>query len=87
MIGQSLSQKTISKMETPDLKDKNFDRVEGYVVGIDEADDRLLAMYRVHRETKQKYNLRVCEGGYWITTKKYTFDDVVIISHKELLGY
>ena len=70
-----------------DLNDKNYDLVEGYVVGIDEADDRLLAMYRVHRKTKQKYRLTVCEGGYWISTQKYTIDDVVVISHKELLGY
>ncbi|MDB0033846.1 hypothetical protein N9E52_01750 [Alphaproteobacteria bacterium] len=70
-----------------DLEDKNYDLVEGYVIGIDEADDRLLAMYRVHRETHEKYHLTVCEGGYWITTRKYTFDDVVIIKHRELLNY
>ena len=70
-----------------DLNDKNYDLVEGYVVGIDEADNRLLAMYRVHRETKKKYHLTVCEGGYWISTQKYIIDDVVVISHKELLGY
>ena len=71
----------------PDLEDKNYDLVEGYVVGIDEADDRLLAMYRVHRATKQKYRLTVCEGGYWISTTKYTIDDVIVISHKKLLNY
>lgn len=70
-----------------DLEDKNYDLVEGYVVGIDEADDKLLAFYRVHRETKQKYYLTVCEGGYWITTRKYTIDDVIVIKHRELLGY
>lgn len=70
-----------------DLEDKNYDLVEGYVIGIDEADDRVLAMYRVHRETNEKYHLTVCEGGYWITTRKYTFDDVVIIKHRDLLNY
>ena len=70
-----------------DLNDKNYYLVEGYVVGINEADDTLLAMYRVHRKTKQKYYLTVCEGGYWITSRKYKIDDVIVIKHKDYLGY
>lgn len=74
-------------MNEINLNDENYDLVEGYVIGIDEAEDTLLAIYRVHRETKQKYRLTVCEGGYWISTNKYTIDDVIVIKHKDYLGY
>ncbi|MDB2359799.1 hypothetical protein N9W04_02945 [Alphaproteobacteria bacterium] len=69
-----------------DLDDKNYDKVEGYVVGIDEANDFLLATYRLHRETKAKYRLMVCEGGYWITSNKYIIDDVIVIKHNDFLN-
>lgn len=74
-------------MNEINLNDENYDLVEGYVIGKDEAEDTLLAIYRVHRETKQKYRLTVCEGGYWISTNKYTIDDVIVIKHKDYLGY